>query len=148
MKLGVVDDIAVLSETDLRNKEKIAERKSMYSQMQGQLGSQEEQIKDLNGTIETLQRQLVQAGIKSQIQDASVEINKQKESAKTEIHKHRLQTEAETKFAGKVINDEVNRTKKSLDLHQQQRKDKLEIEFEKVIEAAKRDAMKDKGVAE
>jgi hypothetical protein len=148
MKLGVVDDIAVLSETDIRNKEKIAQRKSLYAQMQGQLGQQEEQIKDMSGTIETLQRQLVQAGIKSKIQDASVEINKQKESVKTDLHKHRLQTEAETKFAGKVIGDEVDRAKKSLDLHQQQRKDKLEIEFEKVIEAAKRDAMKDKGVAE
>ena len=148
MKLGVIDDIALLAETDLRNKEKIAQRKSMYAQMQGQLSSMEESIKDKDGTIETLQRQLVQAGIKSKVQDAAVEINKQKEAVKSEIKKHGLQTEAETKFAGKVIQDQLAMTKRTLDEHSKNKKERLEIEFEKVIEAAKKDAMKDKGVAE
>ena len=34
MQLGVVDDIAVLAETDIKNKDKIVERKSLYSQLQ------------------------------------------------------------------------------------------------------------------
>ena len=37
MKLGIVDDIAVLAETDIRNKEKIVQRKSLYSQLSSQL---------------------------------------------------------------------------------------------------------------
>ena len=59
MQLGVIDDIALLAETDIKNKEQIAGRKSQYAEMQGQLGSQEEQIKDLSGTIETEAKQKV-----------------------------------------------------------------------------------------
>ena len=137
MKLGVIDDIALLSETDIRNKEAIAERKSQYAQMQGQIGSQEEQIKDLGGTIETLERQLVQAGIKSKVQDAEVEINKKKESVKTDIEKHRLQTEAETKFAGKVIRDEVGQTKRIIDEQKKNEMKKMKIDLEQVLMQAK-----------
>tara|TARA_Y100001963_G_scaffold68502_1_gene95458 strand:+ start:8153 stop:10462 length:2310 start_codon:yes stop_codon:yes gene_type:complete len=92
MKLGVVDDIAVLGETDVRNKDQIAKRKSMYAQMQSQIGSQEEQIKDLNGTVETLSRQLVQAGIKNKVQVAEVQMTKQnlKGQASQELHRQRL----------------------------------------------------------
>ena len=66
----------MLAETDIRNKDKIVERKSMLSQMQGQLQSVQELIKDKDGTIETLQRQLVQAGIKMKVGDANNEIRK------------------------------------------------------------------------
>jgi hypothetical protein len=137
MQLGVIDDIALLSETDIRNKEKIAERKSQYAQMQGQLGSQEEQIKDLTGTIETLERQLVQAGIKSKVQDAEVEINKKKESVKSDIEKHRLQTEAEAKFAGKVIRDEVGTTKRIINQQKTQEMARMRLDLEQVLLEAK-----------
>ena len=92
MKLGVVDDIAVLGETDIRNKEKIAERKSLYAKLQGQIGQQEEQIKDLNGTVETLTRQLVQAGTKNKVQTAEVQMTKQnlKGAASQELHRQRM----------------------------------------------------------
>jgi hypothetical protein len=85
LQLGVVDDIAVLSETDVRNKEKIAKRKSMYSQMQGQIQNMEEGLKDKEGTIETLERQLVQAGIKNKVMQAAIEINKEKEEVKGKL---------------------------------------------------------------
>ena len=97
LKVGVVDDIAVLAETDIRNKGKIAQRKSMYSQLQGQLGQMEEQIKDQEGTIETLERQLVQAGIKGKIMQAEMEVEKQKHDRITEGKKATMQTEAEQK---------------------------------------------------
>lgn len=64
LSLGVVDDMAVLAETDIRDKEKIAERKSLYSQLQGQIQGLEKEIKSLNGDNETLRRQVIQAGIK------------------------------------------------------------------------------------
>jgi hypothetical protein len=97
MQLGVVDDLAVLAETDLRNKKKIAERKSYYSQLQGQLSSMEEAIKDKDGTIETLERQLVQAGIKGKIQDAEMEITKKKEQVKASMDKAYNTTDAKQK---------------------------------------------------
>ena len=73
---GLIDDIAMIGETDIRNKEKIVERKSLYAQLQSQLSSMEESMKDKDGTIETLERQLVQAGIKMQVGQASNEIRK------------------------------------------------------------------------
>ena len=48
----------------------------MYSQLQGQVSQMEESLKDKEGTIETLERQLVQAGIKMKVGEASNEVRK------------------------------------------------------------------------
>jgi hypothetical protein len=85
LNLGVIDDIAVLSETDIRNKEKIAQRKSMYAQLQSQLQGMEDTLKDKEGTIETLERQLVQAGIKGKVMQAEMEITRKKEQEKAAV---------------------------------------------------------------
>jgi len=77
MQLGVVDDIAVLAETDIKQKEKIVQRKSMYAKQRSQIKQQEEQIKNAEGTIETLERQLVQSGIKMKILSQETEGRKQ-----------------------------------------------------------------------
>ena len=58
----------------------------------------EGQVKDLNGTIETLERQLVQSGIKNKVMQASVEINKKKEEVKNLEHKEVLKTQAQEKL--------------------------------------------------
>ena len=63
MQLGVVDDVAVLSETDIKNKDKIVKRKSLYAQMKQKIDGMEKQMQDKEGNIETLERHLVQAGI-------------------------------------------------------------------------------------
>jgi hypothetical protein len=97
LQLGVVDDIAVLSETDVRNKSQIAQRKSMYSQLQGQVSSMESQLKDAEGTIETLERQLVQAGIKTKVMQASVEVNQKKAEMKSSMDKEFYETKAQQK---------------------------------------------------
>jgi len=85
LQFGVVDDIAVLAETDIRNKEQIAQRKSTYAQLSGQVEQLSEAVKDKDGTIETLERQLVQAGIKGKVMQAEMEITKAKEQAKGDI---------------------------------------------------------------
>ena len=77
LKLGIVDDIAVLAEADIKGKEDIAKRKSLLAQMQRQLGEAQELIKDKEGTIETLERQLVQAGVKDKIRMAEHDMRKQ-----------------------------------------------------------------------
>ena len=115
MQMGVVDDIAVLSETDIRNKENIAKRKSMYAQMQGQISSMQEQLKDSAGTIETLERQLVQAGIKGKVMQAEMEINKQKESVKTGLQKEYLNTEAKQKNLQSAMASKAESTKAKMD---------------------------------
>ena len=57
----------------------------MYAQMKSQLESMESALKDKEGAIETLERQLVQAGIKGKVQDAEMEIVKKKEQEKASI---------------------------------------------------------------
>tara|TARA_R100001510_G_scaffold50690_1_gene49891 strand:- start:1197 stop:3455 length:2259 start_codon:yes stop_codon:yes gene_type:complete len=100
---GLIDDVAMLSETDIRNKEKIMERKSMVSQAQSQLQSMQEMVKEKDGTIETLQRQLVQAGIKMKVGDAN-----------NEIRKDVLQTEAQQKYLRQMLKAEFDKMKEQL----------------------------------
>ena len=95
MQLGVVDDIAVLAETDIKNKDLIAKRQSLYSQLKGKISDLESGMKDRNGTIETLERQLVQAGIKNKVMQGSVEVSKQVQDSKSNIYKEELETKAE-----------------------------------------------------
>jgi len=99
----LIDDIAMIGETDIRNKKQIIERKSMYSQLQGQVSSMEEAIKDKDGTIETLERQLVQAGIKMKVGDAA-----------NEVRKDVLETEAQQKLLRGMMKAEFGRMRKDM----------------------------------
>lgn len=101
LQFGVVDDIAVLAETDVKNKEQIAQRKSLYAQLQNQISSLEEEVKDGKGTIETLERQLVQAGIKGKIMAADVEVQKQKQELKGKATQEFTDTKAQQKLLRK-----------------------------------------------
>tara|TARA_R100001591_G_scaffold52999_1_gene63174 strand:- start:1 stop:2223 length:2223 start_codon:yes stop_codon:yes gene_type:complete len=74
---GLIDDVAMLEQTDIRNKKQLLQRKSMYAQMQQQLANAESAIKNQKGTIETLERQLVQAGIKDKLNESSKTLDKE-----------------------------------------------------------------------
>jgi hypothetical protein len=97
---GLIDDIAMIAETDIRNKKSVIERKSLYSQLKGQVSSMEEAIKDKEGTIETLERQLVQAGIRMKVGQAG-----------NEIRKDVLQTEAQQKLLRGLLKSEFEKMK-------------------------------------
>ena len=71
----------------------------------------EEQLKDSAGTIETLERQLVQAGIKGKVMQAEVEINKKKEEVKSGLQKEYLSTEAKQKTLKSALSSEAESTK-------------------------------------
>jgi hypothetical protein len=126
MQLGVIDDIALLAETDLKNKENIMKRKSLYSQLQGQLGQLQEALKDKEGTIETLERQLVQAGIKNKVMQADVEINKKKEEVKANMNKEYIQTEGEQKLLRNVMANDVQTQSRNLAVDAKQIKNDLQ----------------------
>ena len=100
---GLIDDIAMIAETDIRNKKQLVDRKSLYSQLQSQLEQMTEAIKDKDGTIETLERQLVQAGIKMKVNEASTQVKKQV-----------LDTEAQQKLLRGMMTGEVQMAKKDL----------------------------------
>jgi len=100
---GLIDDIAMIAETDIRNKKSVIERKSMYSQMKGQLSQMEEALKDKEGTIETLERQLVQSGIKMKVGEAS-----------NVMRKDLLETEAQQKLLRGMMKNEFDKMKTEL----------------------------------
>ena len=108
MQLGVVDDVAVLAETDIRNKESIVKRKSLYSQLKSQVENLEEQLKKEKGTNETLERQIIQSNIKNKTMQADVEINKQKEATKSNMLKEELESKAKQKF----MRDKIDKAEK------------------------------------
>ena len=111
MRLGVVDDVAVLAETDIRNKEQIVKRKSLYSQLQGQIASLEEQLKKQRGSNETLERQIVQAGIKNKVMQGDVEISKKTHEAKGNIHKEELESKIAQKLLRKTMESDMETAK-------------------------------------
>ena len=113
---GLIDDIAMLSETDIRGKENIIKRKSLYSQLQSQLSQMEEAIKDKDGTIETLERQLVQAGIKSKVLQGEMELTKNEQDVKGSRQAALLETEAQQKALRHIMKNEVETKSKEMDL--------------------------------
>ena len=103
MQLGVIDDVALLAETDIRNKEQIAKRKSMLAQLQGTIQGLEQTLKDKEGTIETLERQLVQAGIKDKVR-----------MAEHDMRKNLLDTNSKIKTDAAMQNVEQKRTTRQM----------------------------------
>jgi|TARA_Y100000310_G_C20701177_1_gene830024 hypothetical protein len=81
---GLIDDVAMLAETDVRGKENIMKRKSIYSQLKAQVEELEDVIADREGTIETLSRQVVQAGIRDQVRSAENEMDKETNLSKAQ----------------------------------------------------------------
>jgi len=132
MQMGVIDDIALLAETDIKNKESIVKRKSMYSQMQQQIQQLEEKLKNSEGTVETLERQVVQAGIKGKVQAAETEISKQKYRLGAEMDKEHNETKAQQKHLR-------NTRKLQSDVEQRQFKNSLQNVI-KDLEKSKEDA--------
>jgi len=112
---GLIDDIAMLQETDVRNKEAIIKRKSVYMQLRNKVEQMEELVKDRNGTIETLERQLVQSGIKEKVKDADMSMQKDV-----------MQTEAAQSAYREKLKNETNMKMKELGLAATVRKENIE----------------------
>ena len=124
---GLIDDIAMIAETDIRNKKSLVERKSLYSQLQSQLSQMQESIKDKDGTIETLERQLVQAGIKMKVGEAT-----------NEVRKDVLQTEAQQKLLRGMMQNEFQTTKKELSMEMKNMIEEEKIRQKKDFEKSKK----------
>ena len=107
MQLGVVDDIAVLEQADIKNKENIVKRKSLYSQMQSQIANMEEEIKKLKGTNETLERQVIQSNIKAKAISGGAEVEKQIANTKANIYKEELESKAMHKLSRGLLKKDL-----------------------------------------
>ena len=87
-------------------------------------------MKDKDGTIETLERQLVQAGIKGKVMQADVEINKKKEEIKSNMNKQYIESEGKQKLLRNVManNSEANQRKVQDNIASNQRKAEVILE--------------------
>jgi|TARA_R110000824_G_scaffold213915_4_gene400196 hypothetical protein len=110
---GLIDDVAMIEQTDIRNKKALLQRKSMYAQMESQIGQMEESMKDQEGTIETLERQLIQAGIKDKINQGSKTVDREV-----------TQTQMEQRLLQGRMKDTVDLAKKELALEKKNSVDK------------------------
>tara|TARA_R100000656_G_scaffold54726_1_gene43098 strand:- start:366 stop:2609 length:2244 start_codon:yes stop_codon:yes gene_type:complete len=97
---GLIDDIAMIAETDIRNKESIIKRKSIYMQLRGQIEELQGVVTDREGAIETLERQLVQSGIRGKVQDADMRI--QKDLLETEAAQSMLRNKLKSDTTTKI----------------------------------------------
>ena len=99
---GLIDDIAMIGETDVRNKKNLLQRKSLYKELQSQIEQLENANKESKGTIETLSRQLVQAGIKMKVGEQAVETRKET-----------LETKAQQKLYRNIMKKDFNAYEKA-----------------------------------
>jgi len=116
-KLGAVDDIALLAASSIPNKEAIIARKSMYSHLKSMNDALEQQVKEMAGTIETLKRQLVQAGIKVQVKEADAELSKivadHKAALRAAEARYRMELRTAGSEAKRVVKEaKINKAKK------------------------------------
>ena len=76
----------------------------------------EEQLKDQSGTIETLERQLVQAGIKSKVLQGEMELEKNKQDVRGSRESALLETEAQQKLLRNVMKNEAEVASERIDM--------------------------------
>ena len=86
----------------------------------------QEALKDKEGTIETLERQLVQAGIKGKVMQAEVEISKKKEEVKSGMTKELTETEAKQKTLQNAMSNHAEKVKAREELEMQKKINNLE----------------------
>tara|TARA_R100000988_G_C3837206_1_gene88916 strand:- start:136 stop:501 length:366 start_codon:yes stop_codon:yes gene_type:complete len=60
-KTGIIDQVEVLKQTDVANVEDVLNRKGQIQQLMNQVNSQRKKIKDLQGDLQTAQRESIHA---------------------------------------------------------------------------------------
>ena len=83
-------------------------------QMQSQIQQLQDTIKDKEGTIETLERQVVQAGIKDKVRQAQMDINNDQQRYRNKTEKEYYETQAQQKLMRNNLASETNYKKKEL----------------------------------
>lgn len=113
-KLGLIDDIAAIAELDVSDKEGVIKRKSLYAQLTAQVAQMEEELKKYKGTNETLERQIIQAGITDKIKEADVEIRSRVAQHKAGLDSDRSQFKAELQATLAGIRADADLAKKRM----------------------------------
>ena len=86
----------------------------MVVRQKNQIASLEDQLKKEKGSNETLERQVIQAGIKNKVMQGDVELSKQLHDSKSNILKEELETKAQQKHLRKMIDSENKMAKEKV----------------------------------
>jgi len=97
---GIIDQQEVLEQTEVADTESVLKRTSMLQQLQAQVQQQEEKIKELEGDLQTAQRE-----------SASDRKRVEVEKFKTKLNKSANRTEQATNMFEMRLNDELGRVK-------------------------------------
>jgi len=100
---GLIDQVEVLKQTDVADLEGVLERSSQMSKMQQQIEGLEDQVKDLDGDLQTAQRELVHARQR-------VELEKYKSS----LDKSSTKAEATEQLFKQRAGDEVKKLRQAV----------------------------------
>ena len=87
-KNGVIDNVEVLKKTEVFDMEGVMERKDLTSQLQSQLQQAQEQIKKLEGDMQTREREVYHAKQRAEIEKFKADLDK---------------TSTQTKMSGKLF---------------------------------------------
>ena len=92
-RLGIIDQVEVLKQTEVADIEGVLERHSMITQMQQQLQAASEEISKLEGDLQTAEREAVHAGKKVELEKFKSQLAQLKADmgAASQIYKTRLQ---------------------------------------------------------
>ena len=94
-QLGVIDQVELLSQTDVADMEGVMARKGELQQAMGQIQSQEEKIKQLEGDLQTAQRESVHDRKRIEVKEFEVKLAKAEAKAEmaTQLYQSRLSDE-------------------------------------------------------
>ena len=74
-KLGLVDDVEVLKKSEIFDKEGVLKRKGAMGQMQQYITQLENQVKKLNGDLQTSEREQVSARKRTEVEKFKSDLN-------------------------------------------------------------------------
>ena len=109
----LIDDIAMLAETDIKNKDQIIKRKSLYAKMENQINQLKEALKNEQGTVETLQRQVIQKKIDVEVLRVGSEMRKDLVDTKGEIGSIVTDLKLNAEYQKKKVQDDNKKITKN-----------------------------------
>jgi len=114
-EMGMIDDIAFIQESDIKNKEALIERKALVNQQAGAIDKLEDEAKEKDGIIITLQKQLIQSGISGAIDKHENQLRGDRAVTKAQLKYLEKQTGIDLE---QILNEADEGTKKILELGQ------------------------------
>jgi uncharacterized protein YukE len=102
-KNGIIDQLEVLKQTEVANIEDVLNRSSKMQQLMNQVESQETQIKDLKGDLQTARRELVHARQRVEVEKYKTNLEQSSNRADMASKLYAARTEDELKKIKNVV---------------------------------------------